>query len=95
MSVWNKLTTDPEAGTRIRSPLAFGALGLGLSFFFLHTLITGAVRTSKAGDGAYIHFADHPKIFVLICIMALVGAVWAFANARNQYLMNDKEHYEN
>lgn len=90
MSFWKKLITDPDAGPGIRSPLAFGLTGLGLSFFILNTLITGAVRVSKSADGVYIHFSDHPKTYVLTCIIASAGAVWAFREALNRYQMHDK-----
>ncbi len=43
---------------------------------------------SKAGDGVYIHFADHPKTFVVTIVLAALVAAWAFADARKRYLMH-------
>lgn len=89
MRVWQKLISDPDAGPRAQSPMAFGAIGLGLSFLLINTFITGSLQISKRGDDRYIHFADHPKTFVLSCLMMIAGAVWAFAIARKRYLMHD------
>jgi len=89
MNFFEKLINDPERGPRTGSPLARAALGLGLMFFDLHTVATGAIRTSKAGNGTYIQFSDHPQAFVLTCIGAAVAALWALTSARKRYLLHD------
>jgi hypothetical protein len=84
----DKLISDPECGPRIRSPLVYAACGLGLLFFALHACFTDSIRISKAGDGIYIHFSDHPKTFVVTVVgEALLGA-WVLATARKRYLMH-------
>lgn len=90
MNFWEKLVNDPECGPRSGSPLARAALGLGFLFFALYTIVTGAIRISKAGNGTYIHFSDHPNIFILTCILAMLVAVWGLTNARKRYLMHEK-----
>ena len=89
MDIWEKLISDPEAGPRTRSPLAFGVLGIGLSFLFFNTVITGDLQVSRYSQ-VPIHFSDHPITFVLSCIMALFGAVWGLVNSRKRYLMHDE-----
>jgi hypothetical protein len=88
VNFWQKLINDPEYGPRTGSPLARAALGLGLLFFATHTFITDSIRISKAGDGVYIHFADHPKTFVVTIVGTVLVAAWALANARKRYLMH-------
>lgn len=90
MNFWEKLITDPGLGPRSGSPLARAAIGLGLLFFDLHMIFTDSIRIDKAGNGTYIHFADHPKTIVFTCILVTLGAVWALANARKRYLMHDE-----
>ncbi len=89
VNFWEKLINDPACGPRSASPLARAAIGLGFLFFELHILVTGAIRVGKAGDGIYIHFADHPRTFVLACIAVALVAAWGITNARKRYLMHD------
>jgi hypothetical protein len=88
VNFWGKLVNDPELGPWTGSPLARAALGLGLLFFALYTCITDSIRVSKAGDGVYIHFADHPKVFVATIVCVVFVAVWGLASARKRYLMH-------
>ena len=88
MNFWEKLVNDPECGPRSSSPLASAVFGLVLLFFDVNTLVTGAVRVSKTGNGIYIHYSDHPTAFILTCILTTLGAVWGFMNARKRYLMH-------
>jgi len=90
MNRWEKLTTDPRLGPRSASPLARAALGLGLLFFDLHIIFTDSIRIGKAGNGTYIHFADHPKTLVFTCIGVTLVAIWALSSARKRYLMHDE-----
>ena len=85
MNFWEKLLNDPERGPRINSPLARAAMGLGLLFFCLHSLITGAMKVSKAGDGMYIHFSDHPKLFVMTCVGTAIVGIWMLVDAHRRY----------
>lgn len=91
MNVWEKLVNNPEVvRTRAGSPLARALLGLGLSLFVVYTLVTGAIRVGKAGDGTYIHFSDHPVAFALTCIGAALAALWMLRDARKRYRMHDR-----
>jgi len=88
MKFWEKLINNPESGPWTGSPLVRAALGLGMLFFALYTYITDSIRISKAGDGVYIHFADHPKTFVVTIVLAALVAAWAFADAWKRYLLH-------
>ena len=88
VNVWEKLITDPEYGPRAHSPLAHAALGLCCLYFALYTCITDSIRLSKAGNGVYIHFADHPVVFVASVVGALLGAAWGLSSARKRYRMH-------
>lgn len=92
MNFWEKLISNPEV-TRapIGSPLVRALLGLGLLFFAVHTVVTDAIRISRAGDGIYLHFSDHPKTFVVTCIGSALAALWALRDARKRYRMHEKK----
>ena len=86
MKIWEKLVNDPGHGPRTGSPLAHAALGMGLLAFALHVFITDSIRVSRAGDGVYIHFADHPKTFVTTVVCTLLASGWNLVSARKRYL---------
>lgn len=88
MNFLKKMLNDPERGPRSNSPLLRAAIGLGLLFFDLHIIFTDSIRIGKAGNGTYIHFADHPKTLIFTCIWVTLGAVWALRSARYRYLMH-------
>lgn len=88
MNFWEKLVNDPGRGPWTGSPLARAVLGLGLLFFALYTYISDSIRISKAGDGIYIHFADHPKIFVVTIVFVALASAWALASARKRFRMH-------
>lgn len=90
MSFWEKMLNDPERVSRSHSPLVRAAIGLGLLFFDLHIIFTDSIRISKAGNGIYIHFADHPKTMVFTCIGVTLGVIWALTTARKRYLMHEE-----
>jgi hypothetical protein len=83
-----KLTNDPDCGPWTGSPLARAALGCGFLFFALQVYFTGAIRIGKTGDGVYIHFADHPKTFVMTIALDALAAAWAFSDARRRYRLH-------
>lgn len=88
MNIFEKLVQDPECGPRSRSPIVRALLGLLFLFEFFLTMLHGAIRVSKAGNGEYIHFSDHPKTYVLICILSFGTGVLLLLNARTRYLMH-------
>ena len=90
MNLWEKLTQDPEAGPRIGSPLGRAAVGVGLLFCDLHSLVTGSIQEGKGPNATFIHFSDHPKTFVLSLVAMAAGAIWGLTTARQRYLMHDR-----
>ena len=89
MNFLEKIINDPEERTLLGSPLARAAFGAGCLVFDLNTLVSGAIRTSKAGDGTYIHFSDHPIEFALTFIGVTLVALWALRSSRKRYLMHN------
>jgi hypothetical protein len=84
-----KLINDPEEKTLLGSPLARAVFGAGCLVFDLNILVSGAIRTSKAGNGTYIHFSDHPVEFSLTFIGGTLFALWLLRSSRERYLMHD------
>lgn len=79
MTLWEKLTYDPDGGPRIRSPLPAGIAGGVLVFVTLRSIVEGRWQIGKGPHPRVIHFEDHPKTFVLACVAYLLlglGALW-------------------
>ena len=91
MNLWEKLTYDPDMGPRIRSPLPAGILGLGLIFSTLRSIVHDTMPIGRGPNPEVIHFEDHPKMFVLICVVYLIlgsGALWY---SRRQFLRHRED----
>lgn len=85
MNLWEKLTYDPDMGPRTRSPLPAGIAGLGLIFSTLRSIVNDAIPM-RGHNPVVIHLEDHPKTFVLMCVMFLVLGTGALWYSRRQFL---------
>lgn len=86
MNLWEKLTYDPDMGPRIRSPLPAGIAGLGLIFSTLRSIAHDAMALGPGPHPAVIHFEDHPKMFLLICMVFFILGAGALWYSRRQFL---------
>ena len=86
MNLWEKLTYDPDMGPRVRSPLPAGIAGLGLIFSTLRSIAQDTMLLGRGSDSAVIHFEDHPKMFVLMCMVFFILGAGALWYSRRQFL---------
>ena len=86
MNLWEKLTYDPDMGPRIRSRLPAGIAGLGLICSTLRSIVHDAMPLGRGPGAAAIHFDDHPKMFVLMCLVSFVLGAGALWYSRRQFL---------
>jgi hypothetical protein len=86
MTLWEKLTSDPDRGPRIRSPLPAGIAGVMLIFITLRSIVEDRWQLGKGPNPRVIHFEDHPKTFILACVAYLLLGAGALWYARRQFL---------
>lgn len=86
MTLWEKLTNDPDRGPRLRSPLPPGIAGGGLIFSTLKSIVEDSWPLGRGPNPTVIHFEDHPKTFVLFCVVFLALGVGAVLFSRRQFL---------
>ena len=90
MTLWEKLTRDPDSGSRIRAPLPAAFLGAGLAFSTLRSVILGVINLGRGPDANVLHWSESPKLFALICILYLALAIGALGFSRHQFLKHDR-----
>lgn len=86
MTLWEKLTNDPDCGPRIRSPLPAGIIGLGLMITTIQSVFNGAIPIGRGADSSALLWSERPEAFALFCIVNLVLAFGTLRYSRNQFL---------
>ena len=86
MTLWEKLTYDPDMGPRLRSPLPAGIAGVGLIFSTLRSIVEDTWPLGRGPNPTVIHFEDHPKTFMLACVVFLALGAGALWYSRRQFL---------
>lgn len=90
MTLWEKLTHNPDFGPWIRAPLPAAIAGAALVFLTLRSMALGVINLGKGPNANVLHWSDSPKVFALICVVDLVLAFAVLSFARRQFLKHDR-----
>jgi len=90
MTEFEKLITNPDGGSPMRSPFVMALVGVAIIIGAFYGIATDSIQLSKAGNGAVIHFSEHPVVFVLAILFALVLAGLLFCQVYKRYVRNSQ-----
>ena len=89
MTLFEKLITNPDGGSRMRSPLVMAVVAIALLFSIPYEIVTDSIQTGKSSNRTLIHFSDHPMLFILWIIFTFVLAILLLREAYKRYLRNN------